>query len=248
MNASDTAILPGEQECPNCGRPMSPRARLCPTCRAYRQQWKNWLAFYGSATGVIAIVVSAITFVSDVGPRVWASAFRPDAITTIYFEYPGKSAFVNSGAHDIVIQSISLKWSIPGAGDRPIDLPIGKLVKPGEILFNDVPPQSAEPERIDGAPWVRGNGPPPIAQIRDAFNIGSPDRCTVFHVYNAGHPFFQFLNNLYPSPLSTLSAQAFIQEYHTSTATTTTEPMGQINTAFIAISGCVPPASGEPGK
>ncbi len=65
MESSEAAIPPGEEECPSCGRPMSPRARLCPTCHSHRQQWKNWLTFYAGATGWLAIIISALAFVSD---------------------------------------------------------------------------------------------------------------------------------------------------------------------------------------
>ena len=131
MEASEAPIPPGEEECPSCGRPMSSRARLCPTCHSHRQQWKNWLAFYSGAAGWLAIIVSAVAFVSDVGPRVWNSLFRPDALKPVYFEYPGQSAFVNTGAHDIVLMSIAL--IVPDGEPLEIELRIGELIKPGEM-------------------------------------------------------------------------------------------------------------------
>ena len=239
MEASDAAIPPGEEECPSCGRPMSPRARLCPTCNSHRQQWKNWLSFYAGATGWLAIIVSAVTFVSDVGPRVWNSLFRPDALKPVYFEYPGQSAFVNTGAHDIVLMSIAL--NIPG---KPIELPIGELVKPGEIKVIKLNSQYPEPKNIDSAPWVRGNV---VLQDLDALDIGKPERCSVFHVYDTNNPFFQLLDRLDPRPLTTFPVEALLHEYHTSSEVSTDAKM-EIRMAIIAISGCVPQFSGARAK
>jgi hypothetical protein len=236
MEASE-AVIPPEEECPTCGRPMSPRARLCPTCHSHRQQWKNWLSFYAGAAGWVAIIVSAVTFVSDVGPRVWKSLFRPDALKPVYFEYPGQSAFVNTGAHDIVLTSITL--NIRG---KPIELPIGELVKPGEIKIIKLNSQYLEPKNIDDAQWVRGNV---NLQDFDALDIGKPDRCSVFHVFDTNHPFFQLLNRLDPRPLATFPVEAQLHEYHTSSEASTDAKM-EISMAIIAISGCV--SSGAPAK
>lgn len=255
MSPSETTIPAGEaeQECPNCGRPMSPRARMCPTCRSFRQEWKNLLSFYGSAVGVVAIIISAITFVSDAGPRVWASVFRADAIKTVYFEYPGKAAFVNTGAHSIIIESISLTW--PLAGTKPVDLSVGRLVGPGEVVFVDLPSQYKEPEGIDRAEWVRGNGDQPGSQVfnsfdtgksqlLNAFDIGRPKRCAVFHVY-ARHPFLRLLDSLSNPHLITVPAQALVHEYLVSSGSEHIDSIDNAQTAFLAISGCVPPVNGE---
>ena len=237
MSVNESATIPpAEEECPSCGRPMSVRARLCPTCRSYRQQWKNWLLYYGSATGVIAIVISAVTFVSDAGPRVWASIFGRDSIETVYFEYPGNSAFLNTGARDVVITSVSLDWRARHI-ERRIDLRIGKLVKPGEVLFIDIPSQYEEPKDINVAQWVRGDAASSL--INEAFDISEPKSCAVFHVYNDEHPTFRLIDTLHPErPLAVIPAEAFLNIYHISTKTTELTPMGQAKTAFLATNRC----------
>jgi hypothetical protein len=230
------ATPPAEEECPSCGRPMSVRARMCPTCRSYRQQWKNWLLYYGSAAGVIAIVISALTFVSDAGPRVWASIFGRDAVETVYFEYPGKSAFLNTGAREVVINSVSLDWPARHIELR-IDLSIGKLIKPGEVIFVDIPSQYEEPKDINSALWRRGDAPSSL--INEAFDIGEPQRCAVFHVYNLEHPVFRLLNSLHPErPLAFIPAEVFLNIYHISTKAPDSISMGQAQTAFLATNRC----------
>jgi hypothetical protein len=252
VDTLETTLPPREEECPTCGSLMKAHARLCPTCRAYRQQWKNWLSFYGSTAGVVAIIISAVTFVSDAGPRVWASLFLPDAIKTVSFEYPGTSVFVNVGAHDIIIQSITLTWRFPGA--NPVELPVGRLVKAGESLSIKIDSQYAEPNGIDAAQWVRGNEDPQgRPQVRNAFNIGTKERCAVFHVYNEEHPFFQLLDQLHRQPLTKVPAQALIHEYRISSKTTVAEEIcaGEVctaETAFLAIPECKPSGSGNPAQ
>jgi hypothetical protein len=243
MEASEAPIPPGEEECPSCGRPMSSRARLCPTCHSHRQQWKNWLAFYSGAAGWLAIIVSAVAFVSDVGPRVWNSLFRPDALKPVYFEYPGQSAFVNTGAHDIVLMSIAL--IVPDGEPLEIELRIGELIKPGEIKVIKLDSQYSEPKNIVGASWVRGN-----VALRDfdALEIGKPERCSVFHVFNTNHPILQLLNRIDPRPLATFPpVEVFLHEYHTSSENSTTDKT-EMRMAIIAISGCVPQFSGARAK
>jgi hypothetical protein len=226
------AIPPADEECPSCGRPMSVRAGLCPTCRSYRQRWKNWLLFYGSAAGVIAIIISAVTFVSDAGPRVWASIFGRDVIEPVYFEYPGNSAFLNAGAGDFVIVSVSLDLSA-----QPIELPIAKLVRPGEVMFIDIPSQYEEPKDINGATWVRGEAPSSL--ISEALDIGKPQRCTVFHVFNAEHPFLKNMNTLdQEQELAVKAASASLNIYHISTKTSDRIKMRGAKMAFLKIDKC----------
>jgi RNA polymerase subunit RPABC4/transcription elongation factor Spt4 len=243
MEESETPSASAEQECPNCGRSMSSRARLCPTCHSYRQQWKNWLSFYGSAAGVIAIIVSAATFIGSDGPRVYASLFGRDAIRSLYFEYPGPAAFMNTGAHDVVIESISLDWKIADVRANPIELPVDKLIKPGEVLFISLPSQYPEPAGINGAPWVRENSLS-VPLVRNAFEIGTPQRCAVFHVYNANHAVFRLIDEMGLRPLATEPARAVLNVFHTDSGTLTSGSMGTVLTAFVAIKGCVPEAGG----
>lgn len=160
----------------------------------------------------------------------------PDAIKAAYFEYPGTSVFVNVGPHDIIVQSIPLIWRFPGAD--PIELPVGQLVKAGESVAVKV---DSEPKEIDQAQWVRGNEDPrDRSEVHYAFQIGIPERCAVFHVYNEDHPFFQLLNHLHRRPLIKLPVQASIHEYRVSSKKAVAERI-QGETAFLAIPGCSPP-------
>jgi hypothetical protein len=131
-----------------------------------------------------------------------------------------------------------------GGASTGCSIAMSELVKPGEIKVIKLNSQYPEPKNIDGAPWVRGNV---VLQDLDALDIGKPERCSVFHVYDTNNPFFQLLNRLDPRPLTTFPVEALLHEYHTSSEVSTDAKM-EIRMAIIAISGCVPQFSGAPAK
>jgi len=114
-----------------------------------------------------------------------------------------------------VITSVSLDWPARHI-ERRIDLRIGKIVKPGEVMFIDIPSQYEEPKDINGAQWVRGEAASSL--IKEAFDISEPKRCAAFHVYNDEHPTFRLIDTLHPErPLAVIPAEALLNIYHIST-------------------------------
>ena len=79
----------------------------------------------------------------------------------------GNAAFLNAGAGDFVIVSVSLDLSA-----RLIELPSAKLVRAGEVMSIDIPSQYEKPKDINGATWVRGEAPSSL--ISEALDIGKP--------------------------------------------------------------------------
>jgi hypothetical protein len=248
MSGSEGVNPPAQQECPSCGSPISPRARLCPVCRQYRREWKNWLSFYGSGAGVAAIVASAATFLFSEFVRLHALFDGHDAIRTISFEYPGDLDFVNTGDHDLVIQSLSVDWTIPGVTTRPLQLPVNQLIKPGEFKPFHLNPFYVEPVGINTANWVYGK--PTQALLRDAFDIGNPKRCSVFHIYNTDHAMFEIIDGLASQPgmhLATWPADVKLIVYHTHSGAVEQEQIaGGVRTAFLAIDRCLSESPATP--
>ena len=74
-----------ENECRTCGSAMNPMARLCPTCKAYRKEWRNHLSFWGSVTGVGVVIISALAFIIGEVPKLWVLLFGTDFVQTAYF-------------------------------------------------------------------------------------------------------------------------------------------------------------------
>src|SRR5215831_16724648 len=83
--------------CIVCRSPISPLARLCPTCRSYQVRWKNDLSYFGSTAGVAAILASALAFIGGQSYQAYQLATWKDNVAPVYFEYPGDSGFINSG-------------------------------------------------------------------------------------------------------------------------------------------------------
>ena len=96
--------------CISCRALISREAKLCPTCRSYQVNWKNDLAYFGSTAGFIAILASAVTFISGQLAEGWRVATWKDIIQPVYFEYPGDVAFINSGDGDAVVASVDVTW------------------------------------------------------------------------------------------------------------------------------------------
>ena len=96
--------------CISCRALISREAKLCPTCRSYQVNWKNDLAYFGSTAGFIAILASAVTFISGQLAEGWRVATWKDIIQPVYFEYPGDVALINSGDGDAVVASVDVTW------------------------------------------------------------------------------------------------------------------------------------------
>jgi hypothetical protein len=162
---------------------------------------------------------------------------RDHFLRSIYFEYPGNSGFMNTGDHDLVIESISVTWVLSGLTPHHVELPINQLIKPGEIKLVLLPSLYQEPAGIGSAEWVYGDTPEPLL-LRDAFEIGRPGRCSVFHVYNVDRAVFRLINELGARQhLATVRAQATLNVFHVHSGGLTREPL-DVLTAFLAIDGC----------
>jgi hypothetical protein len=77
---------------------------------------------------------------------------------------------------------------------RALEVPINKLVRPGELQLVELPSLYAEPPAIKAAQWVYGDQPDVV--VRNAFEFADAERCAVFHVYNGEHPTFKLIDSL----------------------------------------------------
>ena len=225
-------------ECHACGSQINPRAQLCLVCKSYRKPWKNWLTFYGSGAGLAAAIASAFIFVFGGVTNIYRSEFGTHRLETLYFEYPGDAGFVNAGEQDLIIQSIIIEW--PSSNLRsPLLLPVNRAIKSGEIQFVSFESRYPEPPGIKTAAWKFG--PPSSAQVADAFAIGKHNRCSVFHVYKAGHPGFQIIEEAHAGNdgqhLTTIPAIAKVNVFSLKTGLVKSETLHSL-TAFLQIPNC----------
>jgi hypothetical protein len=236
-----------ENECRTCGSAMNPTARLCPTCKAYRQEWRNHLSFWGSVTGVGVVIISALAFIIGEVPKLWVLLFGTDSVQTAYFEYPGVSGFVNTGDGEIVIQSASVTWAPSDPAKPPLEIPINEIVAPGEFKIKEVKSLYTEPDAINGAKWVYRDQPNVVKVVaKDAFDIANPKRCSVFHVYDGENKGFRVIDKLgHSSRLATVETDTYIEltVFHLSSKRTTLEPIPHARTAFLATGDCTAPGT-----
>lgn len=187
----------GTVRCIACRAEIDAEALLCPVCKSYQQNWKNLLPYFGSAAGLIAIVASAITFISGNAYDWFKVATWKDAVAIAYFEYPGQSGFINTGDGAIVLSSVFVQLD-PHSG-RTINIPLNQQIEAGKFAVVTTQPLYIPADGIDRANWAKnpsGATSPKLLAAATAF--GDSARCADFHLFNGDHLVFRVIDSLQP--------------------------------------------------
>ncbi len=200
MSATETAPDPnprGTVRCIACRAEIDAEARLCPVCKSYQQTWKNLLPYLGSAAGLIAIIASALTFISGSAYDWFKVATWKDDVAIAYFEYPGQSGFINTGDGAIVISSVFVQ--LDPASKKTINIPVNQQIEAGKFAVVTTRPLYVEADGIDRAMWAKSpTGALNKRLLDDATNYGNAGRCADYHLYNSGHLVFRVIDAIQP--------------------------------------------------
>ncbi len=226
--------------CVVCRSPISPLARLCPTCHSYQVQWKNDLSYFGSTAGVAAIMASAIAFIAAQSWQAWQLVTWKDKVAPVYFEYPGDSGFLNSGDGDVVVASIDIDW-----GDAPqhsINIPLNQPVKKGEFATLATKSPYGSPHNLDHAAWAKNeNGQAGARLIAEAVRHNDPSRCAEQHFYNRDHLVFKRIDAMDPGKrLASEPVMANVNYVSMHTGAVITKPLTDLRVTYLFIDGNKP--------
>jgi RNA polymerase subunit RPABC4/transcription elongation factor Spt4 len=203
MSATEPAELApplhphGTVRCIACRAEIDAEARLCPVCKSYQQNWKNLLPYLGSAAGLIAIIASALTFISGNAYDWFKVATWKDDVAVAYFEYPGQSGFINTGDGAIVLSSVFVQ--LDPKSEKAINIPINQQVESGKFAVVSTQPLYVQADGIDHASWAKSpTGALDKKLLDDATDYGDAQRCADYHLYSAEHLVFRVIDAIQP--------------------------------------------------
>ncbi len=187
----------GTVRCIACRAEIDAEARLCPVCKSYQQNWKNLLPYLGSAAGLIAIIASALTFISGNAYDWFKVATWKDDVAVAYFEYPGQSGFINTGDGAIVLSSVFVQ--LDPKSEKAINIPINQQVESGKFAVVSTQPLYVQADGIDHASWAKSpTGALDKKLLDDATDYGNAQRCADYHLYSAEHLVFRVIDAIQP--------------------------------------------------
>jgi hypothetical protein len=100
-------IAPTERRCIACQSSLATGASVCPVCKSWQSRWRNALVFLGGSAGFLAILATAITYVTNTIYTAWSQ--REDA-QVLQLQYPGYQIFDNAGTIPIMLSHFELYW------------------------------------------------------------------------------------------------------------------------------------------
>lgn len=113
---------PKTKLCRYCGSAMSAPATLCPTCRSYQGRYRNIIPYLASATGLFALVASAVTFVVSQIAEAAKNHNWKDNAEIVFFSSGSYPAFsivaANVGDGPIFVTELLVRYG--GGGDNAV--------------------------------------------------------------------------------------------------------------------------------
>lgn len=104
---TEPAAAATERRCIACQSSLAIGASVCPVCKSWQSRWRNALVFLGGSAGFLAILATAITYVTNTIYTAWSQ--REDA-QVLQLQYPGYQIFDNSGTIPIMLSHFELYW------------------------------------------------------------------------------------------------------------------------------------------
>ncbi|MBN8982772.1 MAG: hypothetical protein J0I29_16085 [Rhizobiales bacterium] len=102
--------------CIACGQRISLSATVCPTCKSYQANWRNWLQYL---SGIVALIAISVTALSWAWTNLRATFFYKDDVRLISLNSITSAVVANFGDGEIFISHIILtmpgrsRWTTP---------------------------------------------------------------------------------------------------------------------------------------
>jgi hypothetical protein len=98
-----------QARCISCRAEIIEGASICPTCKSYQSRWKNTLSYGATVASVIALVASAIAYVSSRFMDVLGEYTTAEGVTGSYISHPPLNGlFVNTGKGEAFVTHITI--------------------------------------------------------------------------------------------------------------------------------------------
>jgi hypothetical protein len=194
--------------CKYCGSEITSGALLCPVCKSYQSRLRNTLTYIGGLTGIMALVISGLTFTySKISDMIAARQWH-DKVSVVYMRYPGdiNSRFngemlvTNSGDGDVYVSTLSYDLNtdeIEVNNEIPLDADVIKKGSVSKMLL----PYRSDPlygdmnRKADVVIYIK-SGHAPGKLVLAAFD-GSTDRCVFPYFTTRADPTFKRMNASY---------------------------------------------------
>jgi len=109
---------------------MTVAATLCPVCKSYQGRWRNLIPYLASATGLFALVASAIAFVISQFSELTKSYYWTDKAEIVFFssvDFPAFNVLVaNNGDGPIFVTELLLRYGDGGNAAYHVNAKIEK--------------------------------------------------------------------------------------------------------------------------
>ena len=119
---------PPERTCIACQSPLARRATVCPICKSWQSRWRNALVFLGGSAGFLAILATAITYITN---TIYTALSQREDAQVLQLQYPGYQIFDNSGTIPIMLSHFELYWR---GQNKPII--IGAQLEPKQMYYH----------------------------------------------------------------------------------------------------------------
>jgi hypothetical protein len=174
----------GQKKCRYCASLIDSSASVCPTCRYRQCRVLNWIVFWGSAAGLIALIVSGIVYsVTTARPLFWWS----DRVNVHYFHTFSNGHYAlslsNSGSGPILVSEVTAY--IGAIENYPFH--VDKTVDAGAFLTIAVKDLQKEFVGLSGGYLANTDGRAPASVVSDAsMQWNDFGKCYAIFLINSG--------------------------------------------------------------
>jgi hypothetical protein len=161
---------------------------------------RNWVIFLGAAAGLIALLVSAISFAIDRGMSLYQSAYWRDRVTVNYLHTfsSGKTSVTisNTGSGPVFLSEITIDFGIGGNAS----FPLAKSLSKGDFFAETVP--DMDDEFVGLAGYVANTDGKPSLQMMGTANVWvkrpqQPPPCFALHFIDTDAQDIKRMNRSY---------------------------------------------------
>jgi hypothetical protein len=139
VTGSTQNAAPSEVSCIECKTRIPREATLCSKCSSYQKAWKNWLRFFASIAGFVAVAVSGVFFIIGKLPDVRRTLFWRDSVEVIRFKSDERLVAMNRSDGPVYLSHVSLVMDLSPWGTRTATARVGLVVPPGEVAVYRFP-------------------------------------------------------------------------------------------------------------
>lgn len=116
-------------ECIACRSELKRGASVCPVCKANQSPFRNAITFFAGAVSLIALVASAITYVTSGALGVWKEYAWKDDVELVYFASTENSLIANTGSGDVFVSQVEVYF-----GESSTNYLINRNIEKGKLV------------------------------------------------------------------------------------------------------------------